>query len=1100
VTEQTVRLRFLGEAGSALLAQDKVIAGTRRLSSAQREQAAAANQAAGGARTLERDLGKASRGAVAGSGALRSMGRSIAFASTSFLGAYGLVSVIRSSVEAMKEASANAAVTGARLKATGGAAGVTAKQIDVLAAAVLRKTGYDKQAVVAAENVLLTFTQVRNELGKGNDIYTRAVRLTADLARATGEDLASAALKLGAALNDPERGLTRLQRAGIQFTKAQREQVTALTESGRILEAQRLILDSVAGRVGGVATAYGDTLPGKLGKARGEFRLLEEDLARALLPDLDMLVTVADRWARKLEEDKPAQQAFRRDVEGAAHAVEDIVHALHEAVGAVGGVKNALELLVGLKFASWVSRVAADLKGLIGAGAGEAAAAEAGTGLVGARLAAAGLLGTLTKLQKLGAIVIGVEFVTHGFSLSGLGKAITKPLRGLPGPLGHFFDPNYDDRGRYIGPGPAGPTGGLPAGGQLVGRPGAALSGDQLKAYIVAKAKQEGLDPRAVLAIASVEGGFAGAVGDKGTSFGPFQLHVGGALPVPGWRGAAFANSPEGIDYAIRQIGGVARGLKGMEAIAAIASKFERPADVQAEITKATLRYYRGISYGPGSRTPPPRRGPGQLPILENALAQAGVTRGSADDRAALQALISYYRKQAARPGLPITQQTADLLQQGSYQAQLDALSKSAKAKTPAKASAAALVNIHHTLDAVSKLVDQAGLEKRFDPALARINKELAAKFVTPATLAKIRNQLSDISKAAGKAIDNAKQQLEQRRQSFADAWSQLASDAFAAFDRETSEHVGPTRAILNQLISEHDQAQISQAVTDARKALDDALAGQSDQQDSAILSSVRDIVAKAALANAIDKAQSAILGISPQEIASGGLIGQLQSLLAPGGGKVVDPEAVKQAQRAYDDAVYQQKVFDLGKQADLEDSAYADARAALRDALSRNLDAWNAYYQAIGEKASAAAGDFARVWAGVLAQFPIAAGGTAATGSASTGFVTLSPGFNVPAGVIGAGFGGAFQHGGEGMVTSPTLFLAGEAGPERYRFTPGRGDSSTGEPSVVNVHLYGDLADDALVKRVTAEVGRGYMHPLTRVISKQIGKAASDRLRSGRY
>jgi len=107
-----------------------------------------------------------------------------------------------------------------------------------------------------------------------------------------------------------------------------------------------------------------------------------------------------------------------------------------------------------------------------------------------------------------------------------------------------------------------------------------------VQAIIVQKALKYGLDPAAVLAVANVEGGIRrGAVGDKGTSFGPFQLHVGGALPRG--KNAAWANSPEGIDYAISQMAQHAKGLHGKEAVASIVTNFERPANIPAEIQKA---------------------------------------------------------------------------------------------------------------------------------------------------------------------------------------------------------------------------------------------------------------------------------------------------------------------------------------------------------------------------------------------------------------------------------------------------------------------------------------------------------------------------------
>lgn len=115
-------------------------------------------------------------------------------------------------------------------------------------------------------------------------------------------------------------------------------------------------------------------------------------------------------------------------------------------------------------------------------------------------------------------------------------------------------------------------------------------------------------DPEAVLAIASVEGRSAlhggRSVGDGGTSFGPFQLHRGGALPAG--RGSAWAHSPAGIEYAIRKISETsARGKTGKAAVSAISAEFERPADIPGEIAKA-MGYYGNVKGGgPGISAAP---------------------------------------------------------------------------------------------------------------------------------------------------------------------------------------------------------------------------------------------------------------------------------------------------------------------------------------------------------------------------------------------------------------------------------------------------------------------------------------------------------------
>ncbi len=107
--------------------------------------------------------------------------------------------------------------------------------------------------------------------------------------------------------------------------------------------------------------------------------------------------------------------------------------------------------------------------------------------------------------------------------------------------------------------------------------------------YIAQKAQELGLDPQAVLGVAQNEG-LGGGVGDNGTSFGPFQLHEGGALPPEiGQQGPqaaqAWAWSREGIDYALGKMAASgAAGLKGMSAVDAIVRNFERPKDPTADL------------------------------------------------------------------------------------------------------------------------------------------------------------------------------------------------------------------------------------------------------------------------------------------------------------------------------------------------------------------------------------------------------------------------------------------------------------------------------------------------------------------------------------
>ena len=121
-----------------------------------------------------------------------------------------------------------------------------------------------------------------------------------------------------------------------------------------------------------------------------------------------------------------------------------------------------------------------------------------------------------------------------------------------------------------------------------------ALYGYNLQQYIAQGAVARNLDPAAVLAVAEVEGGFGpppGNVGDGGTSFGPFQLHAGGALPSGIPDPATWANTPAGLDYALDAIAGVCAGTDGLGAIQCQVTRFERPAAPVAEIARAWPLY-----------------------------------------------------------------------------------------------------------------------------------------------------------------------------------------------------------------------------------------------------------------------------------------------------------------------------------------------------------------------------------------------------------------------------------------------------------------------------------------------------------------------------
>lgn len=160
-----------------------------------------------------------------------------------------------------REAQKVGAQTTAVLKSTGGAAKVSAAQIGDYAGAISKKAGIDDEAIQSGENMLLTFTNVQNRVGKGNDIFKQATQTMTDMSVATGQDMKGSALQLGKALNDPYTGITKLSRVGVQFTQQQQAQIKALTRGGDAQAAVAMgLIDSTTTYNNLVKKHKGDTI------------------------------------------------------------------------------------------------------------------------------------------------------------------------------------------------------------------------------------------------------------------------------------------------------------------------------------------------------------------------------------------------------------------------------------------------------------------------------------------------------------------------------------------------------------------------------------------------------------------------------------------------------------------------------------------------------------------------------------------------------------------------------------------------------------------------------------------------------------------------
>lgn len=266
--------------------------------------------------------------------------------------AVAVVAWAKSSIDSLARIESINAQTTAVLKSTGNAAKVSATHIEDLATALEKKTSTEGESIQEGANLLLTFKNIRNEVGLGNDIFDQTTTVMVDMARAMGTDVASGAVQLGKALNDPIKGISALSRVGITFTEDQEKVIKALVESGDTMGAQKIILQELQDQFGGSGAAFAETFAGKVDKIGNAWGEVGEAVFTKAMPALSEL---AD-WV--LSDGIPALDSFFDGIE----KNKDI---LGPAAIAIGSLTAAMWLLNAAMAANPVGLVTAGLIALI---------------------------------------------------------------------------------------------------------------------------------------------------------------------------------------------------------------------------------------------------------------------------------------------------------------------------------------------------------------------------------------------------------------------------------------------------------------------------------------------------------------------------------------------------------------------------------------------------------------------------------------------------------------------------------------------------------------------------------------------------------------
>lgn len=186
------------------------------------------------------------------------------------------------------------------IKSTGGAAGVTTKQLLDMADALQSVTQFSNTSIQESQALLLTFTKI------GDEIYERTLTAVLDMSVAMNQDLKSSVIQVGKALNDPIVGLTALSRVGVKFTDDQKEMIKLFVESGDVLSAQKVLLRELETEFEGQATAT-DTAKKSVLQMKNAFSDWIRQIGEELLP---LVKTSAEKLKMWFEDNEDKARAF----------------------------------------------------------------------------------------------------------------------------------------------------------------------------------------------------------------------------------------------------------------------------------------------------------------------------------------------------------------------------------------------------------------------------------------------------------------------------------------------------------------------------------------------------------------------------------------------------------------------------------------------------------------------------------------------------------------------------------------------------------------------------------------------------------------------
>lgn len=181
------------------------------------------------------------------------------------------------------------------LQATGNATEANIKALAKMSEELQANTLLQGSQITEAQKLLLTYSRL-------GGIFEETLKAAADVSATLGTDLTSSAKKLAQALEDPKAEMNSLKVISIVLSKEKQDLITKLQEEGRLLDAQKILLEEVNTRYGGMAQKINSLDSSPIDRINTAIGNIKSDVGEMLLssfgPALEWMVDNVERVAR----------------------------------------------------------------------------------------------------------------------------------------------------------------------------------------------------------------------------------------------------------------------------------------------------------------------------------------------------------------------------------------------------------------------------------------------------------------------------------------------------------------------------------------------------------------------------------------------------------------------------------------------------------------------------------------------------------------------------------------------------------------------------------------------------------------------------------